>query len=185
VAGVSALTLAWLLGFGPAAVVALGLVLALSLPGSLWHASAGVRRIALEIIVPATTVWLALGGPDSVPPSASVFGGVGESAAWWWAHNWGFLAVLAAFAAIYHASASVERPADLPGRHRELVLGYGAAVLALAALDKPLAAGVVAALFIAQWPFQAEFRAGRVRWHLNSTQPVSMAAMLVAALGAG
>jgi hypothetical protein len=177
------LVLGALLGWAVAGVFAVGLVLALSAPRGSWLPSTGMRRSVLEIAIPAVAAWFALGGPLAPTVVLSVNAPPVRVMWEWILANWGFFAVVAAFVAVHHGASAVRRPADLPSRHREIVLAYGALVLVLALLEQTIAAGVVAALFIGQWPFQAEFRAGRVRAHLLATQPVAMLAMLVAALG--
>jgi hypothetical protein len=178
------MVVASMLGPAVAALVLVGLVIAASFPRTGWRSSVGLRRTALEIVIPAAAAWFALGGPAAVPVALSVSEPGGALQAWLSA-NWGFVAVLAAFASVHQAATSVRSPGELALRHRELVLGYLAAILILAVLDRPLVAGLVGALFVGQWPFQTEFRSGRVRWHLTATQPIAMTAMLVAAAGTG
>lgn len=161
-----AFALAWLLGGQP-------------------PAARGAVRSGLEIAFPGTLAWLALAGPVGITAPLAAGNSALENVAAWWQINWLFPALLAVFTLIHYAMTAVHRRAELPRRRRQLGLGYLAAVAALAVAGSPFGAGAVALIFVVQWPFEAVFQTGRVRWHLGATQGFAMLAMLAAALAAG
>ena len=145
----------------------------------------GWTRSLLEIAFPAALGWIAVGGPLPVPGAVAAQWGWSSALSNWWAANWAVPAILLGFTVVHHGATAVRSRSDLRPRYRELLMGYIFVVAALAASGSGLTAGVVALLFVAQWPFQAAFRHGRVRWHLEATQGLAMAAMLAGLLGVG
>ena len=144
----------------------------------------GLLRSCFEIAWPGMMAWLALAGPVGVPAVLAVGRNALENAGAWWQVNWLFPTLLLAFTLIHYAATAADNRAALSRQRQLLGLGYLAAVVTLAASDQPWAAGAVALLFVVQWPFQALFQSGRVRWHFEATQGLAMLAMLVAALAA-
>jgi hypothetical protein len=95
------------------------------------------------------------------------------------------LVVAGAFALIHHGATAGLTLSELAARHREIVAGYLLAVASLAVTGATLAALVVAAVFVAQWPLQAQLRAGDARGHFRATEYAAMIAMAAAFWGAG
>jgi hypothetical protein len=177
---VASLALAAVLSPGAAMAAALGLGVAAAGRLVAQPAQVGWRRTLLEIGVPAWIGWAGLGGAASVPAALAVeMGFLGDLRAWA-AVNWAFPLALASFAVVHHGATAALRKQDLRGRHRELIVGYVGAVAVLALAGHGLVAAAVALLFVLQWPFQASFRHGRVRWHLELAQLPTMAAMVLA-----
>lgn len=143
----------------------------------------GATRTILEVVVPATTGWLALGGSQALPVALVAYGGWGDVARAWLTANWLFPLVVGSFALIHHGATSVPRAGAAPHGDRQIVAGYLVAVAVLAWAGSAVAALAVAGVFVIQWPYLANLRAGRVRWHLLSTQYATMGAMLAAFLG--
>jgi hypothetical protein len=144
----------------------------------------GWRRSTLEVGLPAWLGWTAAGGPRDVAAPFAAVHGPGAAAAAWLAANWAVPALAVGFVVLHRAATAVERREDLARRHRELVAGFAVVIAVLAAGGSTLGAASVAVAFALAWPYQAVFRRGRVRWHLEATQPLLMAAMLAAFLGA-
>lgn len=181
---VAAVSVAVLLGPEAATVVVGGLALAAGLrrrPGARWRA---VTRTALEVGVPGLVAWLALGGAVGVPAPLRVNAAPAEVAVHWWRINWLWPTVLALFAVVYHNATAVRRRAELTARRRWLGLAYIGVVACLAWADRPVAAAAVGWLWVVQWPFEARFQTGKVRWHWAATERLAMAAMAVAAWAA-
>ncbi|MFQ5459324.1 MAG: hypothetical protein ACE5EL_00875, partial [Anaerolineae bacterium] len=177
-----ALVVAAVLGWPVVAAVALGAVVAVVRPPGAVRGPVGLRRSVLEIAVPATAAWLALAGPQAVPAATAARGGAAAAAQWLEA-NVGFLGVLAAFVVVHYGTTAVRGPEDVAPRVNDVAAGYLLATAVLASMSSPLAAGAVAMLFALQWPHLALYRRGRVHWHLQSTQPMAMAAMAAAFAG--
>jgi|GEM_PF-5365612 hypothetical protein len=184
-AGVVALLVAAVVGGGVLAMVGLGLgavVLGYALR-RVPPAETGTARSTLEIFVPALAGWFALGGPEQVPAWAVTTSGWLSALGGWIELNWLVPLLFVAFSVVHHGATAAAGQTKMD-RRTEIAVGYALAVLALAVADKPLAAGVVALLFIAQWPFQPSAdQHGRNRY-VHYTQWFAMAAMLAAALGA-
>jgi len=180
-----ALAIAAVLGGSVPAAVAAGIVFAWAArrAGGGLVPPGGTARSALEIAWPALIGWLALGGPVVVPAPLMVSAGALEAGALWWRANWLFPSLAIAFSVIHMAATTVRRREDLPARRWQTALGYVAAIALLAVADRPLGAGAVALAFVAQWPFQAMFESGKVRWHWEATQGIALAAMIAAVLG--
>ncbi len=181
-----ALAVAWLIS--PEVVVVLfGSALAI---GAVWLLSGrpppvlGPLRSVLEILVPALIGWLAMGGARPVPAPTLVNEGLLAAAAFWLRHNWLVPGVFSAFTLIFHGATAVNRRDVLADNRRLIILGYVLAIGLLAATDRPLGAGAVALIFVAQWPFQAAFQLGYVHWHWRATHMLAFAAMFAASVAA-
>lgn len=182
-----ALTLAALLGSAPALLLAAGLAafFLARLVGGRWPGPGSLPRSMLEIGLPALFTWLVFGASRALPVSLQADQGMIQVGMAWARHNWAWPLVALAFTIVHFASTAVRGRRDLPARRRDLSLGYALAVAALALAAEPWGAGLVALLFVLQWPFQVAFAAGRVRWHFLATQSLAMAAMACAALALG
>ncbi len=182
-----ALILAVPLGPAPVLIIAAvgGLVFVRCLLLGQSPAEVGVARSLLEIVVPGIVAWLALAGGQGLPAPEAVRLGLTGAGAAWVSHNWLVPALFAAFAISYYAASTVHRRGDLPRRRLELAAGYLAAIACLVVADHVWGALAIALLFVVQWPFEAMFRSGYVRWHFGSTEPLAMATMLAACLAAG
>ena len=188
VAAALCLTLAALLGAGAFALALVGVAMAAARRlASLPPAIDGLARSALMIALPLLIGWVALDGPVSQAPWVGVAEGVGFVARAWLAANWAVPAVALSFTLVHHgATSTTGEPDGARGfGSLEVSLGYALAVASLAVAGRSLSAGAVAILFAVQWPFQARLRRGSVEWYFQSTQLLSMLAMLGASIGAG
>jgi hypothetical protein len=181
-----ALVLAVLLGPGTAILLVAAIaaiVCHLVLVGR-WPPAVGAARSALEILVPGMAGWLAVAGPTPIAAPMAVTAGVADEAAWWLQHNWLVPVIFVAFTFVHFGSTAVSGRYRLVQLRRTAILGYLIVISAMAVAARPFHAGAVTVLFAVQWPFQAAFQSGYVRWHWQSVHLIALLAMLLAALGA-
>jgi len=142
----------------------------------------GLLRSGLEVFVPAAAAWLALGGAVQPPAALAAAEGLLWASGRWLVDNGPVLLVFAAFTLAHHGATNAVDRRRLDRRWSEIVLGYATVVAVLATGGHAAAAAGVALLLIAQWPFQAGMRSGRVLWHLKVAQWPAMAAMALASI---
>jgi hypothetical protein len=144
----------------------------------------GWLRSMLEILVPALVAWLSLGGNTPVAASMAVSAAPFAEATSWLGANWLFPGICLGFLLVHDGATAVSGRATLARGRWLMVSGYALVITLLALAGSPLSAGLVALLFVAQWPFQAAFQSGYVKWHWRSVRLIAFAAMFVASLGA-
>jgi hypothetical protein len=184
--GLLLLALAGLIGPAVlATLVAGGLLIGLAwLVAGRSPGAVGLTRSLLEIVVPGLVGWLALDGPVAVPAPVGVVEGWPASASLWWRLNGLFPAVLLGFAAVFHGATAARHRSELAARARQIAAGYVWVVGALAWAEQAVGAGLVAMVFVVQWPYLARFRLGETHWHLAAAQWLAMLALLLAAVAA-
>jgi hypothetical protein len=178
--------LALLLGNG----VAIVLVAALSVLGlhlairGRWPPSVGYARSGLEIFVPGMIGWMTVAGPKSMAASAVIESAPMAELLWWIQQNWTVPVVFLSFTLVHYGLTAARRREQLVALRRIANLGYVVVITSLAIVSRPFHAGLLSLLFVIQWPFQAAFQSGYVRWHWQSVQLLALLAMFIAALGA-